>query len=49
MAYVLDLASNLYSLMAAHTRGVDVATDDEDMSVTLVDRRIRFWGDGSGY
>ena len=44
-----DLAFNLFSLMAAHTRGVGFATDDKDMSVTLADGRLRFWSDGSGY
>ena len=44
-----DLAFNLFSLMAAHTRGVGFATDDEDMSVTLADGRLRFCSDGSGY
>ena len=48
-AYVLDLAFNLFSLMAAHTRGVGFATDDEDISVTLVDGRLRFWSDGFRY
>ena len=47
--YVLDLAFNYFSLMAAHPREVDIATDDEDMSVTLVDGRLRFWCDESGY
>ena len=35
--------------MAAHTRGVGLATDEYDMSVILVDRRHRFWSDGSGH
>ena len=37
-----DLAFNLSSSMAAHTREVGFATDDEDMSVTLADGRLRF-------
>ena len=49
VAYVPDLAFNLFSLMAAHTRGIGFTTDDVDMSVTLVDGRLRFWSDGSGY
>ena len=49
MAYVPSLAFNLFSLMAAHTRGVGFATDDKDMSVTLADGRLKFWSDGSGY
>ena len=43
-----DLAFNLFSLMAAHTRGAGFVTDDEDMSVTLADGRLRFWSDGQG-
>ena len=49
VAYVPSLAFNLFSLMAAHTRGVGFATDDKDMSVTLADGRLKFWSDGSGY
>ena len=49
MAYVSDLAFNIFSLIVTHTRGVGFATDDEDMSVTLADGHIRFWSDGSGY
>ena len=49
MAYVPDLAFSLFSLLVANTRGVGFATDDEDMSMTLVDGRQRFWSDGSGY
>ena len=39
---VPSLAFNLFSLMAAHTRGVGFATDDKDMSVTLADGRLKF-------
>ena len=49
VAYVPDLAFSLFSLLVANTRGVGFATDDEDMSMTLVDGRQRFWSDGSGY
>ena len=49
MAYVPSLAFNLFSSMAAHTRGVGFATDDKDMGVTLADGRLKFWSDGSGY
>ena len=49
VGYGHDLAFNLFSLMAGHTRGVGFATDDEDMRETLVDGRLRFWIDGSGY
>ena len=42
VACVPDLAFNLFSLMAAHTRGVGFVTDDEDMSATLADGRLRF-------
>ena len=37
-----------FSLTAAPTRGVGFAADDEDMNVTLVDRRLRFCSDRSG-
>ena len=49
VAYVPDLAFNLFSLMATHTRGVGFATDDSDKSVTLLDGRLRFWSDGTEY
>ena len=49
VAYVPDLAFNLFSLMAAHTRGIGFTTDDVDMSVTLVDGRLRLSSDGSSY
>ena len=49
MVYVPDLAFTLFSLMATHIRGVNFALDDKYMSVTLVDGRLRFWSDGSGY
>ena len=49
VAYVPGLAFNLFSLMAAHTRGVGFATDDKDVSVTLADRRLQVWSDGSEY
>ena len=44
-----DLAFTLFSLMATHIRGLNFALDDKYMSVTLVDGRLRFWSDGSGY
>ena len=49
VAYVPSLAFNLFSLMAAQTRGVGFATDDKGMSVTLADGRLKVWSDGSGY
>ena len=49
VAYVSDLDFNLFSFVAAHTRGAGFATDDEDLSVTLMDWRLRFWSDGCGY
>ena len=44
-----ELAFNLSSSMAAHTRGVGFATDVAETSVTLADGHLRFWSDGSGY
>ena len=41
MAYVAELAFNLSSLMAAHTRGVGFATDVAETSVTLADGHLR--------
>lgn len=49
VVYVPDLAFNLLSLVAAHTRGVDFSTYDSDKGVALLDGRLRFWRDGSGY
>lgn len=37
VAYVPDLAVNLFSSVAAHKKGVDFVTDDDDMSLTLFD------------
>ena len=48
VAYVPDLDFNLYSLMAACTRGIGFATDDH-MSVTVVEGCLRFCSDGPGY
>ena len=42
VAYVPSWASNIFSLMAAHTRRVGFATDDKDMTVTLADVRLKF-------
>ena len=47
-AYVPDLAFILFSLMAAHTRAVGFATDEE-RGVALVDGRHWFLCAGSGY
>ena len=41
VAYLPSLAFNLFPIMAAHTRRVGFATDDEDMSVTLADGRLK--------
>ena len=49
MAYVPSLAFNLFSSMAAQTRGVNFATDDKDIGMILADGRLRFWSDGSKY
>ena len=49
MAYVPDLAFNLFSLMAAHKQGVGFTTEAKDLCISLFNRRLRFEGDGSGY
>lgn len=38
-----------FPFMTAHPRGVGSTIDDSDMSVTLMDGRLRFWGGVSGY
>ena len=49
VAYVPGLAFNIFYLMAAHTRGVGLATGDKNMSVTLADGRLKVWINGSEY
>lgn len=49
VAYVPDLAVNPSFLMAAHTREVGFTTDRWGMGVTLLDGRLKFWSDNSGY
>ena len=49
VAYVPDLAFNLFSLMAAHKQGVGFTTEAKDLCISLFNRRLRFEGDGSGY
>ncbi|CAM9400002.1 unnamed protein product [Laminaria digitata] len=46
VAYVPDLAFNLFSLMAAHKQGVGFMTEEEDVCISLFDGRLRFKGDG---
>ena len=49
VAYVPDLAFNLFSLMAAHKQGVGFMTEEEGLCISLFDGRLRFEGDGSSY
>ena len=49
VAYMPDLAFNLFSLMAAHKQGVGFMTEDEGLCISLFDGRLRFEGDGSSY
>ena len=47
--FVPILALNHFSFLDAHKQGLGFVTDDEDMSVTLVDDRLRVWSDGYGH
>ena len=49
VGYVPDLAFNLFSLMAAHKHGVGFMTEEEGLSTSLFNGRLRFEGDGSSY
>ena len=49
VAYMPDLAFNLFSLMAAHKQGVGFMTGDEGLCISLFDGRLTFEGDGSSY
>ena len=49
VAYVPDLALNLFLLMAAHKQGVGFATEEKDSHISLFNGRLRFEGDGSSY
>ena len=49
VAYVPELAFNMFSLMAAHKQGVGFMTEEEDLCISLFDGRLRFEGDGSSY
>ena len=49
VAYVPDLAFNLFSQMAAHKQGVGFNIEDKDLYVSLFNVRLRFEGDGSSY
>ncbi|CAM9165641.1 unnamed protein product, partial [Laminaria digitata] len=40
VAYVPDLAFNLFSLMAAHKQGVGFMTEEEDLCISLFDGRL---------
>ena len=49
VAYVPDLAFDLFSLMAAHKQGVGFTTEEKDLCIFLFNGRLRFEGDGSSY
>ena len=49
VAYMPDLAFNLFTLMAAHKQGVGFMTEDEGLCISPFDGRLRFEGDGSSY
>ena len=47
VAYVPDLALNLFSLIAAHKQGVGFTTEEKDLCISLFNGRLRFEGDES--
>ena len=49
VAYVPDIAFNLFSLMAAHKQEVRFTTQEKDSCISLFNGRLRFEGDGSSY
>ena len=49
VAYVPEIAFNLFSLMAAHKQGVAFTTEEKDLCISLFNGRLRFEGDGSSY
>ena len=49
VAYATDIAFNLFSLVAAHKRGVGFTTEEKDLCVSLFNGRMRFEGNGSSY
>ena len=49
VAYMPELALNLFSPMAARKQGVGFMTEEEDLCISLFDGRLRFEGDGSSY
>ncbi|CAN0295766.1 unnamed protein product, partial [Laminaria digitata] len=48
VAYVPDIAFNLFSLMAAHEHGVGFMTEKK-LCISLFNGRLKFEGDGSSY
>ncbi|CAN0366564.1 unnamed protein product, partial [Laminaria digitata] len=48
VAYVPDIAFNLFSLMAAHKHGVGFMTENY-LCISLFNGRLKFEGDGSSY
>ena len=49
VAYMPDIAFNLFSLMAVHKQGVGCTTEEKDLCISLFTGRLRFEGDGSRY
>lgn len=43
LAYVLILAFNYFSFLVGHNRELGSVTDDEDISVTFENGRLRLW------
>ena len=42
VAYATDIAFNLFSLVAAHKRGVGFTTEEKDLCISLFTGRLRF-------
>ena len=49
VAYVPNLAFNLFPLMAARKQGVGFTTEEKDLCISLFMGWLRFEGDGSSY
>ena len=49
VAYVPELAFDVFSLMAAHKQGVGFMTEEEGVCFSPFGGRLRFEGDGSSY
>ena len=49
VAYVPEIAFNLFWLIAAHKQGVACTTEEKDLCISLFNGRLRFEGDESSY